>query len=249
MRSSVTIVLTVAVLCFLAERVTGQTESVPVQGDVMTTGCVNKTMSIDGTERRYVVYVPYEYEPAREWPLVLFLHGAGERGDDGLIQSEVGIGRAIRRWSERFPCIVVMPQCPRGVWWDKALPHAELAMEQTRAEYRIDPARVYLTGLSMGGYGTWLIGAREPVQYAALMPICGGGEPGDAKELARTPIWAFHGGKDGTVKPEESRRMVEAVKKAGGDVQYTEFPDLSHNSWDAAYSDKDAIAWMLKQRR
>jgi predicted peptidase len=195
------------------------------------------------------VYVPFDYDPTEEWPLILFLHGAGERGDDGLIQSEVGIGRAVRRWSERFPCIVVMPQCPTGVWWDKVLRHVELAMEQTLAEYRIDTDRLYLTGLSMGGYGTWLIGAREPDQYAALMPICGGGEPRDAAVLAKTPIWAFHGGQDGTVKPEKSREMVEAVKRAGGDVQYTEYPDLSHNSWDAAYSEKDAIAWLLKQRR
>jgi len=215
----------------------------------ISTGFINKTMTIKGKERCYVVYVPHGYTPDKEWPLILELHGSGERGDDGLAQTEVGIGRAIRLHPDRFPCIVVLPQCPDGVWWDKAVEDFETALAQTEKEYRIDPARVYLTGLSMGGFGTWMYGAAHPERFAALVPICGGGKPEDAAGLAKVPIWAFHGADDKTVPPAMSQKMVEAVKKAGGDIQYTEVPKTGHNSWDTAYGEADTIKWLLKQRR
>ena len=211
------------------------------------TGFINKTMEVRGTERRYAVYVPRNYDPAKPWPLIVFLHGAGERGDDGLLQTEAGLPSALRRNADAFPAVMVMPQCPESGWWDKAFEDIERAYELTRAQYNIDPRRIYLTGLSMGGYATWLYGARHPDRWAALVPICGGGKVEDAPALAKIPIWAFHGADDSVVKPEESRKMVEAVKKAGGTIHYTEFEKTDHNSCDAAYRDKKTIKWLFKQ--
>ncbi len=215
----------------------------------IATGFIDKSMKVDGHERRYVVYVPRGYDPARKWPLVVFLHGAGERGDDGLLQTEVGIGRAIRRWPDRFPCLVVMPQCPTGVWWDGAEDDIDVSLDQTCREYNIDEDRVYLTGLSMGGFGTWIYGALHRDRFAALRPIGGGGDGDDAPALAGIPVWAFHGAQDTVVPIEESRKMVEALRAAGGDVRFTEYPDADHNSWDPAYSDPESIRWLLSQTR
>jgi len=226
-----------------------------VEGDTVAesmgipTGFINKTFSIDGETRRYAVYVPHEYDPSREWPLILFLHGAGERGDDGLKQTEVGIGRAVRLNPERWQAIVVMPQCPEGVWWDKAYAHLDQVLELTMGEYRIDQNRQYLTGISMGGYATWMYGATHAQRFAALMPICGGGVTDNAPLLASTPIWAFHGAKDEVVVPRMSIEMVEAVREAGGSAQYTEFEDAAHNSWDPAYADRKAVRWLFNQSR
>ncbi len=232
------------------------------------TGFLNKCITVDGKKVRYVVYIPFKYTPKKEWPLVLFLHGAGERGADGLIQSEVGIGSAIRRHPNWFPGIVVMPQCPKDVFWDTATPTIEAVLSQTMKEYHIDPQRQYLTGLSMGGYGTWIWGATQTERFAALMPICGGGSLklihdilgthgpdgfGTLEErvtrLATVPIWAFHGADDSVVPVQQSRDMVERVRAAGGDVQYTEFPKTDHNSWDQAYGTKKAIKWLFKQQK
>lgn len=212
-------------------------------------GVVKKTMTVNGVERTYAVYVPADYTPKKAWPLIMFLHGAGERGDDGIIQTQVGIGPAIQAHPDRFPCIVVMPQCPKTGWWDVAEADIDLALSQTRASYNVDPKRIYLTGLSMGGFGTWGYGARRLDVYAALMPVCGRGNAADAPALAKKPIWAFHGAKDSVVPVQNSRDMVEAVRRAGGDVRYTEYPELDHNSWDAAYGDADAIRWLLGCRK
>ena len=215
----------------------------------IATGFINKCVEIDGKEYRYVVYVPREYDPDEAWPFVLFLHGAGERGKDGLLQTEVGLGRAIRRNPGRFPCIVAMPQCPSGVWWDSAVKEVEISSAVTLREYNIDRERIYLTGISMGGYGTWIYGAKKTDVFAALMPVCGGGHVEDAPTLATIPVWAFHGADDEVVDPEESRKMVEAVRSAGGTVKYTEFENTGHNSWDDAYGEAKHIKWLLKQRR
>lgn len=224
------------------------------------TGFINRTMTVDGEQRQYVVFVPRDYDPAKPWPLVVFLHGMGERGADGYLQTEVGIGRAIRRNAERFPCLVAMPQCTADGWWvpdgskwqarfQDCSAHIDRCIEETMDAYTVDEDRVYLTGLSMGGFGTWLYGARNADRFAALMPICGGGRPEDAERLAQVPIRAFHGADDDTVPPERSREMAEAVKAAGGEAAYTEYPDTGHNSWDQAYGDADNIAWLLAQRR
>lgn len=221
-------------------------EDVAVQG---ATGFINKTVTVDGHTAKYVVYVPRDYDPSKAWPLVLFLHGAGERGSDGLAQTDVGLGRAIRLAPDRFPCVVVMPQCPKDIWWDEATDLIDATLAAALSEFHVDRSRVYLTGLSMGGFGTWLYGARHAATFAALMPVCGGGRLEDAGALAGVPVWAFHGARDSVVKVDETRRMVEAVKQAGGHVRYTEYPDLDHNSWDAAYGDAEAIRWLLSQRK
>ncbi|MDQ1256812.1 MAG: hypothetical protein QG656_1412 [Candidatus Hydrogenedentes bacterium] len=215
----------------------------------MATGFIIKTVVIDGAEQVYSVYIPKDYDPKKAWPLVMFLHGIGERGSDGLLQTEVGIGRAIRRWPERFPCIVIMPQCPTTKTWGSDIELIDQSMQITREECNIDPDRIYLTGLSMGGFGTWMYGAKHPDFFAALLPICGGGKTAAAPILAKLPIWAFHGLDDTTVPPKMSQEMVEAVRKAGGDVRYTEYPGVGHNSWDNAYADPEVVAWMLQQKR
>jgi predicted peptidase len=219
-------------------------KATPVQ-----TGLLTKSMSVTGQLRNYALYVPPIYSPNRKWPLIVFLHGIGERGDDGLLQTTVGIYPAVQRDPDRFPCLILMPQCPVDRMWTAAMEHIDAAIEQTLSEYRVDSARIYLTGLSMGGFGAWEYGARNNTKFAALLPICGGGRESNASRLTKLPIWAFHGAADPVVKPDASRRMVEAVKAARGTVSYTEFPGVGHNSWDKAFGDPEVIRWLLEQRK
>jgi len=228
---------------------THQTTGIEMSNENNVTGFVTKTMSIKDEQRIYVVYVPQDYSPKEKWPLIVALHGIGERGNDGLLQTEVGIGRAIRRHADRFPCIVVMPQCSPKRLWTGSTEDIETAIAETRAAYTIDPDRIYLTGLSMGGFGTWMYGADHIEMFAAMIPICGGGRIEDAPKLATVPIWVFHGAADKTVSPKKSRDMVEAVEKAGGNIKYTEFPGVGHNSWDNAYGNPKTIKWLLEQRK
>ena len=232
------------------------------------TGFLDRTVKIGAENYRYQVYVPRDWSKGRKWAVILFLHGAGERGDDGLVQTEVGIGAAIRRKVDRFPAIVVMPQCRKEQWWtqDAMQEQALKAFEQSVKEFNGDPARFYLTGLSMGGYGTWSIASKHPGKFAALVPICGGIRPPPrvnipdadkasdpnvdpyaeaARKIGKTPVWIFHGGADPVVPPEESRKMNEALKAAGGDVKYTEYENVGHNSWDKAYAEPELMKWML----
>jgi len=211
-----------------------------------------REVTIDGRTYPYAIYVPADYSPnsSRAWPAIIFLNGMGERGDDGLKQTTVGIGPAIMARPHRFPCIVIMPQLPPNqVWHEDASVKLVLAcLDTTKAEYRIDPKRVALTGLSLGGFGTWHMGALHPDRFCALGPICGGGEPDRARELAKTPIWAIHGSADPVVPADKSREMVAAVRLAGGTVRYTEIPNMGHNAWDAAYQDAEFINWLLHPR-
>ncbi len=232
------------------------------------TGFLNRTVTVDGATRRYVVYVPFDYTGEQAWPLVVFFHGSGERGDDGLIQTEVGLGSALRRHPERYPAIVVMPQCPAGRWWDAALPHVKAALADVEARYNIDPTRRYLTGLSMGGYLAWSWGALHPGRWAAIVPICGGGKPEDMQRLsevpladifgtleervaalARVPIWAWHGAEDEVVPAFRSATMVRLVEEAGGTVRYSELEGVGHNAWDPAYTNPLLPAWLFMQRK
>lgn len=224
------------------------------------TGFINMTTASDGREQPCVLYVPRNYDPSEPWPLVVFLHGMGERGSDGLRQTAVGIGPAIQRRPNSFPCLVLMPQCPSdSIWatsdarWARnakdASGHVDDAIAQVLERYTVDRDRISLTGLSMGGYGTFMYGARHIDTFSALMPICGGGDVKDAAVLARAPLWVFHGGDDPVVSPKKSKEMVEAVRAAGGNVQYTEYPGVHHNSWEKAYADRKAIRWLLEQKR
>jgi len=234
----------------------------------MTTGFIDKTLKQDNIEYPYAVYVPRAYDKEKEWPLVVFLHGAGERGGDGLLPTNEGIGPAIRRNPERFPAVVLFPQCPKDTAWISLPKMLDDLIERTRKDYHIDEKRIYLTGLSMGGYGTWIWGATRADLFAAMMPICGGGKTDDLRhldkeqvtkdygtleervaQLATVPIWAFHGAVDDVVPPERSREMVELVRTAGGAIQYTEYPGVKHNSWVQAYGDEEAIRWMFSQKK
>lgn len=208
-----------------------------------------KRADVGGVSRTYVVYVPRDYTHTAPWPLIVFLHGMGERGDDGLLQTEVGIGRAIRRHADRFPCLVLMPQCSANGWWNGSQGDIDVSLAAVQAEYNIDCRRISLTGFSMGGCHTWLYGAQQTDVYSALMPICGEGNILDGPMLARVPIWAFHGSDDAAKPVGKSREMVEAVRAAGGHVEYTEYTGVGHECWDLAYSDAWTIQWLLEQRK
>jgi predicted peptidase len=218
----------------------------------------------DGKSLLYRLLKPDDYDAKKKYPLVLFLHGAGEHGKDNDKQLVHGVAEFAKADSrKKHPCFLIAPQCPTGQGWSdfmakKGAPSKEqsepgrLAVELVEAiqkEYSIDPNRLYITGLSMGGYGTWDIITRHPDVFAAAVPICGGGDPSKAERIAKLPIWVFHGGKDSLVPPARSREMVEAIKKAGGEPKYTEYPDVGHNSWVKAYEDADMHAWLFEQKK
>jgi len=214
----------------------------------LVTGFVLKTIDMGEKTYRYSVWIPHDYTPRKRWPAVLFLHGRGECGKDGQIHTTVGLGKAVRKTPARFPAIIVMPHMPIGMRWEGPMRELALAtLEAACEEYSVDRRRIALTGLSLGGFGTWTLGAARAELFCALAPICGGGDPADAELLARTPIWCWHGDADSTIDVEKSREMVNAVRAAGGDVRYTELPDVGHVSWDAAYSDPEFISWLLSQ--
>lgn len=241
--------------------------ALPSQEATVETGFLDRSVEIDGLTYPYQVFVPRSYDAATRWPVVLFLHGAGERGSDGLQQTAVGIGSAIRWSPERYPAIVVMPQSPADSNWQGAAARAALAaLDATEAELSTDPDRVYLTGLSMGGNGTWYVAYHNPNRFAAIVPICGwvewgGRDPvvpleGDgspvqrvADRLAHLPIWIWHGEVDSVVPVEESRKMAAALEAAGADVRYTEVPGVDHDSWDPAYGSPAMTDWLFAQRR
>jgi len=216
------------------------------------TGFIDKTMTIGGTAQRYVVYVPRNYSPDRKWPVILFLHGSGERGTDGLKQSQVGLGTAVRLYPERYPAVVVMPQCAPEQRWDGAMAEFALkALDQTVAEFQGDPDRLYLTGLSMGGAGSWDLGTQYPEKWAAIVSICGRGDiPSITSKLKDTPVWAFVGDQDQAATVQFARDVTAALKSAGSTrVRYTEYPGVPHNSWDAAYAEKELPTWLFAQKR
>ncbi|HVU89718.1 MAG TPA: PHB depolymerase family esterase [Pirellulales bacterium] len=210
---------------------------------------------------RYRLLSPETIEPGKKYPVVLFLHGRGESGDDNVAQLKyLPTLMATPEYQKKFPCFFIAPQCREGKLWvargpDKTgvseqMQVAEAVLQETLKKYPIDPARVYLTGLSMGGFGAWNLAARHPDWFAAMVPICGGGDPNDAAELAKLPIWAVHGSDDKVVPPSLSRTMVEAVRAAGGNVKYSELPGVGHDSWTPAYEDpQGALPWMFEQKK
>lgn len=216
-------------------------------------GFVEKTFKDDTGEHRYVVFVPPSYSPSRPLPAILFLHGAGERGNDGRVHLNIGLGALVKARETNFPAIVVFPQCEnaRGrvlQGWRAGTPDADralLILEQVEKDYRIDSKRRILTGWSMGGFGAWSIAAADPSRWSALVPVAGGGQPEWAEKLKELPIWALHGVDDHAVVVERSREMIEALKAAGATPQFTEIEGGDHDSWKVAYADDRLIAWML----
>ena len=210
----------------------------------------------DKTTVDYLLSLPNGYNQSKaRWPLLLFLHGAGERGNDIRQVAKHGPPKQASQPSQNQygygAFIVVSPQCPRGTQWSdkKQLQLLGKLIDHIKTRYRIDPDRVYVTGLSMGGYGTWYLAAAMPGRFAAIAPICGGGNPEDAKKLAELPIWAFHGAKDRVVPVSQSQQMVDAVKDRGGNVQFTVYPDAGHDSWTATYANPALARWLLSHRR
>jgi len=199
----------------------------------------------------YLLYLPEGYgDGSQKWPLMLFLHGAGERGSD-LDKVKVHGPPKLVAQGKTLPFIIASPQCPNGrSWSDPAQVQVLIALLDDLVEkYQVDESRVYLTGLSMGGYGTWALGASCPERFAALVPICGGGQPRMARRLRDMPIWVFHGAKDGTVPLSQSEEMVEALKAAGGNVEFTVYPEARHDSWTATYDNPKLYEWLLSHRK
>jgi predicted peptidase len=204
---------------------------------------IRKTVSLN-----YLLYLPpgYGKEKGKNWPLILFLHGSGERGDDLDRVKTNGPPRLVSEGRD-LPFIIVSPQAPRQNNWDPDALNALL--DEVEAQYPVDHDRVYLTGLSMGGSGTWRMAAAHPERFAAIAPICGSGDPATARTLAHMPVWAFHGAKDELVPVEESREMVAALKEVGNPAKLTVYPDLGHDSWTATYNDPALFEWFLSHKR
>lgn len=227
-------------------------------------------MTVGGLTLPYQLFVP-RHAPGASLPVVLFLHGSGERGTDGEAQLRVGLAPVVRAQMESFPAIVVFPQAPRdAVWAGLPARAAMAALDTVAGEWGADPRRVYLTGLSMGGFGTWQLALEHPDRFAALIPVCGGveplaqlpairvdGIPHDAAgphdyvaaRTAATPTWIFHGSADTAVPVAESRAMARALRALGAPVRYTEYAGVGHNSWDAAYGTPELWEWLFAQHR
>jgi len=198
---------------------------------------------------KYLLYLPEGYgQKKKKWPMVLFLHGAGERGDD-LSLVEVHGPPKIVQSKKDFPFVVVSPQCPNGGWWSKQHEVLISLLDEIIQQGDVDESRIYLTGLSMGGYGSWSLGCEYPDRFAAIAPICGGGDPLLAGRLKDLPVWAFHGAKDKTVPLEKSELMVEAVSNAGGDAKLTVYPEAGHDSWTETYNNPELYEWFLRHHR
>ncbi|MGD0989138.1 MAG: alpha/beta hydrolase-fold protein [Candidatus Sulfotelmatobacter sp.] len=252
-------------LCLLAP--------LPAEAKKHETGFIDRTTTIQATQYKYQVFVPEDWTPHRKWPVILALHGSGERGSDGILQTDVGIGVAIRTDRSEIEAIVVMPQCPKNLWWILP-PMDDLAMaalaEATR-EFHGDTRRTYLTGLSMGGYGAWHLAQKYPGKFAAMVVICGGIRPSAAarmrypdlvkvtppdspqtylsaaERVGKTPVWIFHGADDKIVPVTESQRMSAAMKQIGAEVHYTEYPGVGHSCWDKAYDEPELFPWLFSK--
>ena len=212
------------------------------------TGFLDKTIEYNGAQVKYVVYVPKGYSPEKPLPSILFLHGSGEQGDDGKKQATVGLGAAIKLAEDKWNFIVMFPQKPSGR--GGFMEHEKLILdivEKTNKEYKIDPKRQYITGLSMGGMGTWSLICKYPDKWAAAAPVCGRGNPADAAKIKDLPIWNFHGDKDNAVPIKGSQDMIDAIKAAGGNPKFTIYPGVGHNSWDKAYREEKLNEWFLEQ--
>lgn len=218
---------------------------------------------------KYLVLPPAKIEPGKKYPLVLFLHGAGERGTDPSVNLRMHFPAHMAKpeQREKYPCYLVVPQCRNNAMWMEAhwskrestplkeKPNDQLAMaiavlEKSIKSLPVDKQRVYLTGLSMGGFGSWELAMRRPELFAALAPVCGGGDERQAAKLKNIPIWTGHGDADGAVWVGRTRQLVDAVKQAKGNVKYTEFKGVGHNSWTPFYTDKNGVVpWMFKQHK
>ncbi|MGC8831510.1 MAG: prolyl oligopeptidase family serine peptidase [Thermoproteota archaeon] len=204
---------------------------------------------------KYLLYLPKDYDekPDVKWPTILFLHGMGERGDDLELVKKHGIPKIVEK-KRSFPFITISPQCPPFTIWTAMIDELHDLLVDVLHRYNIDEARVYLTGLSMGGFGAWHLAAAYPDLFAAVVPICGGMVPGEGfqekiKALKDVPIWIFHGAKDKLVPVENSKKLYSLLKENGGNVKLTIYPKLGHDSWTITYDNPRLYKWLLKQKR
>lgn len=222
---------------------------------------------VEPVDFAYRLLEPESITPGTRYPLVIFLHGAGERGTDNLNQLQyLPTWMAEKTARKTYPCFVLAPQCRNDEKWAdvswsdlKSTPHSPTptvdmmaviaAIEETMKREPVDPARIYLTGLSMGGYGSWDLAARMPERFAAVIPICGGGDEATAAKIKALPIWCFHGDADTAVPVERSRTMIEALRVAGAEPKYSELAGVGHDSWTPAYRDPDVLAWLFAQKK
>jgi predicted peptidase len=201
----------------------------------------------------YLLYLPPGYDPQQpeRWPLVLFLHGASMRGHDINLVKRQGLSKLVNQGQE-FPFILVSPQCPSGQWWSWPQLSAALSqlLDEVESTYAVDPERIYVTGLSMGGFGTWSLAIASPQRFAAIVPICGPAENLDQISALRyLPVWAFHGDQDVIVPLQDMVKTVNALKAYGGNVELTIYPGIGHNAADPAYAEPELYRWLLSQRR
>jgi predicted peptidase len=195
---------------------------------------------------KYLLYLPKDYNSiGKPFPLIMSLHGVGECGDNLDLVKIWGIPKILEHDSN-FPFIVVAPQCPANSWWQLHLEELKGLLDEIKTKYNVDKSRIYLTGLSMGGFATWSLAALYPNDFAAIAPVCGGGEIRLAMHGAyKMPIWVFHGAKDPIIPLQRSQEMVDEIKKKGGDVKFTIYPDLDHNCWEVTYNNKELYTWFL----
>ena len=222
------------------------------QGEFLT-----RSVNLDAEDFVYQAYAPFKAKEAKDLPLIVFLHGIRERGSNGFLNTEGALTQILKQYLKQVPAIVLLPQCRFGKYWTDEIME-EMVMrqiEQTSAEFSIDAKRIYLIGVSMGGYGVWHLAARFPEKFAALVSICGGSPlmTGErfapiAEKVARIPAWVFHGADDAVVSVIESGEMVKAIEGIGGSVKYSEFPNVGHNVWLNALGERDLLSWILRQR-
>lgn len=191
----------------------------------------------------YLLYLPKDYEQKDKVPLLLFLHGAGERGDNLELVKVHGPAKLVEQGKD-FPFVIVSPQCPKDQRWNPV--DLIALLDHIISKYKIDESRIYVTGLSMGGNGTWKLAAEIPNRIAAIIPICGWGDPFAAMMMGKIPVWVFHGAKDVVVPLKSSEEMVEVMKRNGGEVKFTVYPEANHDAWTETYNNSEIYEWLLK---
>ncbi len=192
---------------------------------------------------KYLLYLPADYSINKVWPFIFFLHGAGERGSDIEIVKKHGPPKIVLQ-NKNFPFIMAAPQCKEEMRWNTE----ELfkLLDEIISKYKIDTKRIYLTGLSMGGFGTWQMAVKHPDKFAAIIPVCGGGDPSKARRIKDLPAWVFHGVKDNVVPLSKSEEMVRALKECGGNPKLTIYPNAEHDSWTETYNNPKIYEWLLQ---
>lgn len=218
----------------------------------------NRSLQVGSSDYTYQVYAPQQAKNENDLPLVIFLHGIRERGSGGYVPTEGAVGMLFRQYLRQVPAIILLPQCRPGSYWSDPVMEQMVmgALEQTISEFGADEKRLYLSGVSMGGYGVWSLAMKYPEKFAALVSICGGSPltTGDrftpiAQKIGKTPAWLFHGADDRVVQVSESRQLVAALKANQGNVKYTEYAGVGHNVWINVASDKELMPWLLSQKR